>query len=146
MSINITALELQQSQFVTNLQSMIDAHPHISPTDIELEILETSALEDIEQVSDVMRQCQNIGISFALDDFGTGYSSLKYLKHLPAAVLKIDRSFVRDMLQDPDDLAILEGIMGMSNAFRRTVVAEGVEQTDHGTLLIQLGCELAQGT
>nr|WP_272873542.1 EAL domain-containing protein [Aliamphritea spongicola] len=145
MSINITALELQQSQFVTNLQSMIDAHPHISPTDIELEILETSALEDIEQVSDVMRQCQNIGISFALDDFGTGYSSLKYLKHLPAAVLKIDRSFVRDMLQDPDDLAILEGIMGMSNAFRRTVVAEGVEQTDHGTLLIQLGCELAQG-
>lgn len=145
MSINITALELQQTNFVTNLQAMIASHSHISPTDIELEILETSALEDIEQVSDVMLECQQSGISFALDDFGTGYSSLKYLKHLPAAVLKIDRSFVRDMLQDPDDLAILEGIMGMSNAFRRTVVAEGVEQIEHGTLLLQLGCDLAQG-
>lgn len=145
MSINISGLELQQNDFVSRLEALIARYPQVSAADLELEILETSALEDIEQVSAVMSACQAIGVKFALDDFGTGYSSLKYLKHLPAAVLKIDRTFVRDMLEDPDDLAILEGIMGMSNAFRRTVVAEGVEDLEHGNLLLQLGCELAQG-
>lgn len=92
-----------------------------------------------------MHDCQAIGVSFALDDFGTGYSSLTYLKCLPAAVLKIDRTFVRDMLDDPDDRAILKGVLGMASAFRRKVIAEGVERVEHGELLLQLGCELAQG-
>ena len=86
-----------------------------------------------------------MGIYFALDDFGTGYSSLTYLKHLQVSMLKIDRSFVRDMLEDPDDLAILESIIGLANSFRRQVLAEGVETMAHGTLLLELGCELVQG-
>jgi EAL domain-containing protein (putative c-di-GMP-specific phosphodiesterase class I) len=108
-------------------------------------VLETSALEDIATVSQVIESCAQMGVMFALDDFGTGYSSLTYLKRLRVALLKIDQSFVRDMLDDPDDLAILEGVIGLAAAFRRLVIAEGVETVEHGTLLLQLGCELAQG-
>jgi EAL domain-containing protein (putative c-di-GMP-specific phosphodiesterase class I) len=89
--------------------------------------------------------CYQLGVRFALDDFGTGYSSLTYLKRLRVAVLKIDQSFVRDMLDDPDDLAILEGVIGLAAAFKREVVAEGVETVEHGTALLRLGCGLAQG-
>ena len=97
------------------------------------------------QVSQVIEDCNQIGVRFALDDFGTGYSSLTYLKRLRVAMLKIDKSFVRDMLDDPDDLAILQGVIGLANAFKREVIAEGVETVAHGTALLQLGCELAQG-
>ena len=108
-------------------------------------MLETSALEDIAQVSQVIEDCAHFGVTFALDDFGTGYSSLTYLKRLRVTLLKIDQSFVRDMLDDPDDLAILQGVIGLAEAFKRDVIAEGVETVAHGTLLLQLGCELAQG-
>ena len=96
-------------------------------------------------VSRVIEACRAIGVKFALDDFGTGYSSLTYLKRLPVTMLKIDQSFVRDMLDDPDDLAILQGVIGLASAFRREVIAEGVETVAHGVMLLQLGCELAQG-
>ena len=101
-----------------------------------------------------MRACREMGVRFALDDFGTGYSSLTYLRRLPADQLKIDQSFVRDMLDDPDDLAIVQGIMGLAivqgimglaAAFRREVIAEGVETQAHGKRLLAMGCELAQG-
>ncbi len=145
VSVNVSARQLQQADFVDRLSGLLAAHPGISPGSLELEVLETSALEDIAQVSRVMQACQDIGVSFALDDFGTGYSSLTYLKRLPAAQLKIDQSFVHDMLEDPEDLAILEGVLGLAAAFRRQVIAEGVETVEHGTLLLQLGCDLAQG-
>jgi EAL domain-containing protein (putative c-di-GMP-specific phosphodiesterase class I) len=112
---------------------------------LELEVLETSALEDITQVSEVMQACRALGVRFALDDFGTGYSSLTYLKRLPADMIKIDQSFVRDMLEDTEDRAIVEGVVGLARVFRREVIAEGVETPAHGALLLQLGCELAQG-
>jgi EAL domain-containing protein (putative c-di-GMP-specific phosphodiesterase class I) len=96
-------------------------------------------------VSRVIEACNALGVDFALDDFGTGYSSLTYLKRLRVGLLKIDQSFVRDMLDDPDDLAILEGVIGLAAAFKRDLIAEGVETVAHGTLLLQLGCEMAQG-
>jgi EAL domain-containing protein (putative c-di-GMP-specific phosphodiesterase class I) len=92
-----------------------------------------------------MNACHDLGVSFALDDFGTGYSSLTYLKRLPAYLIKIDQSFVRDMLDDTDDLAIVEGVVGLAKAFKREVIAEGVESVEHGVALIRLGCVLAQG-
>lgn len=145
ISVNVGGYQLQQSNFVEQLHQLLMAHPEVNPCDLELEILETSALEDISQVSDVIYRCQKLGVRFALDDFGTGYSSLTYLKHLPAELLKIDQSFIRDMLNDPDDLAIIEGILGLAKAFRRNVIAEGVETIEHGELLLALGCEWAQG-
>ncbi len=145
VSVNIDAVQLEQTTFVDRLSALIAAHPGIGPGDLELEVLETSALLDIAQATRVILACRRMGVGFALDDFGTGYSSLTYLKRLPANVLKIDQSFVRDMMDDPDDLAILEGVLGLSKAFQRQVIAEGVETLAQGEMLLCLGCELAQG-
>jgi diguanylate cyclase (GGDEF)-like protein len=145
VGVNVGARELQQADFIDRLRARLERYPALPTGRLELEVLESSALDDIGQVSQVMEACRNLGVLFALDDFGTGYSSLTYLRRLPAATLKIDRSFVRDMLHDPEDRAILEGILGLAAAFRRRVVAEGVETVDHGELLLDLGCELAQG-
>jgi diguanylate cyclase (GGDEF)-like protein/PAS domain S-box-containing protein len=145
VSVNLGARQLQQMDFVIRLRQILARHPQVSPSQLELEILETSALEDLAEVSQVIAACRDMGVNFALDDFGTGYSSLTYLKHLQVALLKIDQSFVRDMLDDPDDLAILSGVIGLAAAFRRDVMAEGVETIEHGAMLLQLGCERAQG-
>ena len=145
VSVNIGARQLQQREFADRLRALLAAHPKVEPGYLELEVLETSALEDIAQVSQVIEDCAQIGVTFALDDFGTGYSSLTYLKRLRVTMLKIDQSFVRDMLDDPDDLAILQGVIGLAAAFKREVIAEGVETVAHGSALLQLGCELAQG-
>lgn len=145
VSVNIGALQLQQIRFHERLREILAAHPKVSPGRLTLEILESSALEDLRHVAQAIEVCQGLGVNFALDDFGTGYSSLTYLKRLSVNQLKIDQSFVRDMLDDPEDLAILEGVIGLAGAFRREVVAEGVETDAHGELLLLLGCELAQG-
>ncbi|MEW8218556.1 MAG: bacteriohemerythrin [Candidatus Thiodiazotropha taylori] len=145
VSVNIDAMHLQQPNFVTRLRYLLAKHPNVEPGDLELEVLETSALDEIDQVSEIIRDCRNLGVGFALDDFGTGYSSLTYLKRLPAGLLKIDQSFVRDMLDDPDDLAILEGVLGLASAFSRNAIAEGVETLAHGEMLLKLGCQYGQG-
>ena len=97
------------------------------------------------EVSTLIAGCRALGVNFALDDFGTGYSSLTYLKRLPVDLLKIDQSFVREMLTDPEALAIVKGVIGLSEAFRRRVIAEGVETAEHGRRLLDLGCDFAQG-
>ena len=145
VSVNVGARQLQQPNFVVRLREILAAHPSVKPGLLMLEVLETSALEDVGSVSQVIEICRVMGVMFALDDFGTGYSSLTYLKRLQVKQLKIDQSFVRNMLDDPDDLAILDGVIGLASAFRRDVIAEGVETVAHGTMLLQLGCELAQG-
>ncbi|MDD5717887.1 MAG: EAL domain-containing protein [Sulfuricurvum sp.] len=145
ISVNVGAKQLLQANFVQRLHVILARHQHFNPSLLEIEVLETSALEDINQASKVIRECKEIGIHFALDDFGTGYSSLTYLKKLPIRILKIDQSFVRDMLDNRDDLAILAGIIGLAKAFERDVIAEGVETHEHGKQLLLLGCDLAQG-
>lgn len=145
VSVNVSAGQLQQPDFMERLRALLLAHPGVQSGRLELEILETSALQDLAQVSHIMHACREIGVNFALDDFGTGYSSLTYLKSLPATHLKIDQSFVRGMLVDTDDLAILEGVLSLATAFRRHAIAEGVETLEHGQILLQLGCELGQG-
>jgi diguanylate cyclase (GGDEF)-like protein/PAS domain S-box-containing protein len=145
VSVNVGARQLQQVDFVDRLHALLAAHPQVNPADLEMEVLETSALEELARVSKVIEECRKLGILFALDDFGTGYSSLTYLKRLPVKQIKIDQSFVQNMLHDPDDLSILKGVIGLASAFHRQVIAEGVETVAHGLVLLQLGCELAQG-
>ncbi len=145
VSVNIGAKQLLQGDFISQLRVILERHQEFDPSSLEIEVLETSALEDVNRAAQIIEECKTMGIRFALDDFGTGYSSLTYLKRLPVATLKIDQSFVRNMLSDPDDLAILEGIIGLANAFHREVIAEGVESIEHGEQLLLLGCDLAQG-
>jgi diguanylate cyclase (GGDEF)-like protein/PAS domain S-box-containing protein len=145
ISANVSARSLQKTGFVQQLQQALVKHPIVSPQYFELEILETEALHDSMATSQVIRQCQQLGIKFAIDDFGTGYSSLSYLKSLPAETLKIDQSFVRDMLVDNDSLAIIRGIIGLAQAFNREVVAEGMESAEHGSVLLEMGCRYGQG-
>ncbi len=145
VSVNIGAIQLQQDDFPQRLAEILSRHPDVPPQRLELEILETSALADIQKVTSVMQACRQLKVTFALDDFGTGYSSLTYLRHLPADVLKIDQSFVRAMTGSPDDLAIVKGVIGLAAVFHREVIAEGVETPAHGALLVAIGCDLAQG-
>lgn len=145
VSINVGARQLQDPSFTEYLQTMLLRYPSVPAHHVELEILETSALEDMVHVSQIMHACKALGVRFSLDDFGTGYSSLSYLRKLPIDILKIDQSFIRNLLDDSDDLAIVEAIVGLSKAFDLSVIAEGVETQEHAELLLKHGCELAQG-
>ncbi len=145
VSVNVAARQLQRDDFIPLLEQLLQRYPDVPPERLELEILETDAVEDLTRTGQRLNAARRLGVSFALDDFGTGYSSLSYFRRLPAQILKIDQSFVRNMLEDPDDLAIVEGVIGLTSAFQRSAIAEGVETPEHGVMLLQLGCDLAQG-
>ncbi len=145
ISVNIGARHLQQADFVSRLRSCLAEHPELAPGSLELELLESNVIGDLAHVSDVIRDCQQMGIRFALDDFGTGYSSLTHLKRLPVSQLKIDQSFVRGMLRNPSDQAILKSIVGLAGELGIEVLAEGAETVAHTIKLLQVGCEVAQG-
>ncbi|HEY3433136.1 MAG TPA: EAL domain-containing protein [Rhodocyclaceae bacterium] len=145
VSVNICASHLLQANFSQRLAQMLGSHPTVAPHQLELEILETAALSNMNQAVEALTSCRKLGVRFALDDFGTGYSSLAYFRNLPVDILKIDQSFVRNMLNDPNDLSIVEGVIRLASAFNRPVIAEGVETMDHGAMLVSIGCHLAQG-
>ncbi len=145
VSINISPRQLQASGFAQYLGSLLAKYPPEVAGKLELEILETSSVEDIRRVAKVMNMCRKLGVRFALDDFGTGYSSLTYFHRLQIDVLKIDQHFVRGMIDDPNNLDIVEGVVYLSNTLGRPVVAEGVETIEHGLLLAKMGCDYAQG-
>ncbi len=145
VSVNISARHLLQPNFAERLQQLLAEQPECDPGCLQLEILETTALSDIERAAQTLAACHALGVRFALDDFGTGYSSLAYFRRLPIDVLKIDQSFVRDMLDDPNDMEIVESVVKLARAFNRSVIAEGVETPEHGALLTLLGCRLGQG-
>jgi diguanylate cyclase (GGDEF)-like protein/PAS domain S-box-containing protein len=145
ISVNIPGRLLLHENFAQRVRALLAKHPGADGKMLQMEILESVALENIEAASEVIRECKVLGITFALDDFGTGYSSLTYLKRLAIDVLKIDQSFVSSMINTPEDFAIVEGVAWLSEAFGRTVVAEGVESDAHGSMLLRLGCQLGQG-
>ncbi len=146
VSVNVSARHFQEPDFALRLSELLARHPEPLATALELEVLETAAQADIEATSALLERCQALGVRFALDDFGTGYSTLTYLKRLPVNVLKIDRSFVHHMLEDPQDRAIVEGVIGLARTFQCVAVAEGVESPAQARTLLEMGCDIGQGT
>ncbi|HEY8094774.1 MAG TPA: EAL domain-containing protein [Methylobacter sp.] len=145
LSVNISARQLRNQEFPGRLQAMLAGYGVEIIERLELEIVETAALEDIIIGGDAIRKCRAMGVRVALDDFGTGFSSLAHLKHLAADVLKIDLSFISGMLTTNGDMAIVEGVIGLAVSFRLQVVAEGVEHVDQVLMLLELGCDVMQG-
>jgi len=146
VSINISAYHLQSADFINTLR---DEMQHCCPRPchrcLQIEVLETVALEDIARVGEIIKTCREFGVGFALDDFGTGYSPLTCLSKLEVDALKIDQSFVRVMLEEKGAHAIVQGIIGLAHAFDRTVVAEGAEHAAHFQALLEMGCPIVQG-
>ncbi|MBF0256249.1 MAG: EAL domain-containing protein [Gammaproteobacteria bacterium] len=145
ISVNISPRNIQQRGFVGFLEQLLGRYPADLPGYLELEVLETCAINDTAEVAKTMKACAALGLKFALDDFGTGYSSLISFHRLPIDILKIDQNFVRAMLDDVGDQDIVEGVVRLADALHRPVVAEGVESIGLALMLNQLGCQYAQG-
>ena len=145
VSVNVSARHLQEPDFAQRLTELLARHADPLAEHLEIEITESAAHADIEATSALLTRCRAAGVRFALDDFGTGYSTLTYLKRLPVDVLKIDRSFVHNMLDDAQDRAIVEGVIGLAGTFGCSVVAEGVESPAQARALLDMGCIIGQG-
>lgn len=144
LSVNVSAKQFHQAEFVTHLKDVIKRHA-INPLQLKIELTESFLLENIDETIAIMTALNKIGIQFSLDDFGTGYSCLQYLKRLPLVQLKIDQSFVRDLVADSSDRAIVRTIICMAKSLDLNVIAEGVETEEQLQLLLNKGCEHFQG-
>jgi EAL domain-containing protein (putative c-di-GMP-specific phosphodiesterase class I) len=144
MAINVSARQFRQPAFVDQVLQVIE-RTGADPRRIKLELTESLLIANIENTIDTMHALKEKGIGFALDDFGTGYSSLSYLKRLPLDQLKIDQSFVHDVLTDPNDAAIARTILGLGHTLGLEVIAEGVETTGQRNFLAMHGCRAFQG-
>jgi diguanylate cyclase (GGDEF)-like protein/PAS domain S-box-containing protein len=145
MNINVSACEIQKEDFSSFIKKLFYDFPLIKPNKIEIEILETASFYNFDIASKTLQECQKLGVSVAIDDFGTGYAAMNYLKKLPINTIKIDKSFIIDLLYKSSSLSIVEGSVGLAKAFNTNIVAEGIESEEHGIILLQFGCELAQG-
>ena len=145
ISINISSVEIQSNEYAQKLIKAIQASPGVEPSRLQLELLESSALNSLPAVIRNMQHCRAAGVSIAIDDFGTGYSSLSYLKRFPLDWLKLDQSFVREMGASGDDRAIILGVLAISQAYGLKVIAEGVETVEQRQQLVELGCHYDQG-
>jgi len=144
LAVNVSARQFAQEHFVEDVAQCIQQYG-IKANKLKLELTESLVLMDIEDTIAKMRRLKLLGVRFALDDFGTGYSSLLHLKRLPLNQLKIDRSFIRDIMTDPDDAEIVQAIISMGHNLRLNVIAEGVETEEHKSFLSQCGCNFYQG-
>lgn len=144
LSVNVSAKQFHEPNFVAQVLEVVRQYG-INPKLLKLEPTESILLENIDETIATMHALKEIGVGFALDDFGTGFSSLQYLKKLPLSQLKIDRSFVRDMVQDSNDQAIVRTIISMAQSLNLEVIAEGVETVDQLQMLKTHGCNHYQG-
>lgn len=145
VSVNIAAQHLMHKQFPDHLATLFKKFDRIQPTQLHIEITESAAISDFDRVKRVIQQCQSLGVAFSIDDFGSGYSSLIYLRRLPVNIIKIDQSFVHNMLSNQEDMAVIRGVITLSREFGRKVIAEGVEKAEQARILADLGCDYAQG-
>ena len=144
LAVNVSAKQFCQPDFVEQMQKLVQHHA-INPALLKLEITESLLLKNIQDVIEIMSALKTLGVRFSLDDFGTGYSCLQYLKRLPLNQLKIDQSFVRDLVNDSSDKAIVRTIIAMAQNLNLEVIAEGVETNGQREILLGMGCTQFQG-
>jgi EAL domain-containing protein (putative c-di-GMP-specific phosphodiesterase class I) len=144
LAVNVSARQFHQRGFVEQVRDAVQRNG-IDPKLLKLELTESMLLEDIGDTIETMNSLKEVGVLFSLDDFGTGYSSMQYLKRLPLDQLKIDQSFVRDIVSDSSDRAIVQTIIAMAHSLSLDVIAEGVETEEQRNLLLDCGCEHFQG-
>lgn len=144
MAVNVSARQFQQKGFFDSVRQVLD-QTGLSAACLELELTETSIMENAESAVSLLSNIRKLGVKIAIDDFGTGYSSLSYLKHLPIDILKLDRSFVNGATSDPDDAALVMAIITLAHNLRLNVIAEGVESEEHLRFLRLLRCDGGQG-
>jgi diguanylate cyclase (GGDEF)-like protein len=144
IAVNLSARQFQQRDLVKTIKQTLQA-THTEPCYLELEITESIAMQDIELTVAVLQELRQMGLQIAMDDFGTGYSSLNSIKHFPLHTLKIDQSFVRDLMSDPSDAAIAKAVIALGQGLHLKVLAEGVETVEQLEFLRSLSCQAAQG-
>jgi EAL domain-containing protein (putative c-di-GMP-specific phosphodiesterase class I) len=144
LSVNVSAHQFRQADFVDQVLAVL-AKTGANPQRLKLELTESLLVHDVEQIIEKMFALKAQGVGFSLDDFGTGYSSLSYLKRLPLDQLKIDQSFVRDVLSDPNDAAIARTVIALAQSLGLGVIAEGVETAAQRDFLAKAGCHAYQG-
>ena len=144
VAVNLAARHFREPGFIGRVENLLATHG-LAPQLLELELTESSLLEAGAQTTDTLWALRRLGVGLAIDDFGTGYSSLSYLKRLPITALKIDQSFVRDLVTDPDDRILAATIVNLGHSLGLKVVAEGVETEEQRCILLEQGCDLAQG-
>lgn len=145
VSVNVSAGQLLHGNFIKELAKLLAAYPESFSCLLEIEFQESAVLPDINNAVAVLQHCRNLGISTSLDNFGTGYSSLSHLNQLPIDTIKIDRSFISDLLSNAHDLSMVMSVIGLAETLKLNVMAEGVEEAAQGVRLLQLGCNQVQG-
>ncbi len=144
LSVNLSVKDIQDAEFSSKIQSLLKQHK-ISAKNINIEITESTMMSDSKRAYDVITELTQLGLNISIDDFGTGFSSLSYLKQLPTQCIKIDRTFVCDMLEDDNDAVIVRSTIDLAHNMGRTVIAEGVENKETLDILEILGCDYVQG-
>jgi EAL domain-containing protein (putative c-di-GMP-specific phosphodiesterase class I) len=144
VAINLSAKQFRQADLTAVVRSALEAS-RLEPGYLELELTESAVMHDAEKSAETLQALSTMGVHISIDDFGTGYSSLSYLRRFPLDKLKIDRSFIRDLMMNPDDVSIVRAIISLAHSLRLRVVAEGVETAEQLDFLRQLGCDQYQG-
>ena len=144
MAVNLSAVEFMANDLLPRVKGVLD-ETGLPARQLELEITESAVMADMDKAIAAMHDLRNIGVSLAIDDFGTGFSSLAYLKKFPVQALKIDRSFVQEILDNPEDAAIASAIISLGHSLDLDVIAEGVEDAEQAEHLRLAGCGNAQG-
>jgi EAL domain-containing protein (putative c-di-GMP-specific phosphodiesterase class I) len=144
MAVNVSSRQFWQGDLVATVSRVL-AETGFPPAQLELELTESMVMNDVDQAIRTMHSLAAMGVRLSIDDFGTGYSSLASLQQFPIHTLKIDKAFVKDILSNPNDLAIAEAIIGLAHALRLEVIAEGIEHPEQLACLEDLGCEYGQG-
>jgi diguanylate cyclase (GGDEF)-like protein/PAS domain S-box-containing protein len=145
LALNVSGSYLLSSSFVEELGALLAAHPELDPAALSIEVLEATVVGETEALIGIFQRCRQLGVEMTIDDFGSGYSTLANFRRLPADTLKVDQSLVHSLLGNHDDLAVVDSVVALALAFKRKLIAEGIETPEVALLLMTLGCPVGQG-